>query len=140
VGQRRGEKKKHLRQGGCSSAKQAEQAHPQLVHWWLLVHSSRGIWVYCFENNFVHVQVSTHSPVNYPVLQVANQVAQGKLKAGAAIVRPPRHHAKADARMGFCLFNNVDTCTLRIIWSIDIWFVAPCIIEGVEPGIVLFLM
>jgi hypothetical protein len=40
VGQRRGEKKKHLGQGGCSSAKRAERAHPQLVHWWLLVHSS----------------------------------------------------------------------------------------------------
>jgi hypothetical protein len=25
-------KKKHLGQGGCSSAKRAERAHPQLVH------------------------------------------------------------------------------------------------------------
>ncbi len=40
MGQRRGEKKKHLGQGGCSSAKRAERAHPQLVHWWLLIHSS----------------------------------------------------------------------------------------------------
>jgi histone deacetylase 4/5 len=61
------------------------------------------------------------------VIEVADQVAQGKLKAGAAIVRPPGHHAKADAAMGFCLFSNVAACTLRIIWSIDIWFVAPCI-------------
>jgi hypothetical protein len=65
--------------------------------------------------------------VNYPFLQVADQVAQGKLKAGAAIVRSPGHHAKADAAMGFCLFSNVAAYTLRIIWSIDIWFVAPCI-------------
>jgi acetoin utilization deacetylase AcuC-like enzyme len=72
------------------------------------------------------VQVSTHSPVNYPFLQVTDQVAQGKLKAGAAIVRPPGH-AKADAAMGFCLFSNVAVRTLRIIRSIDIWFVAPCI-------------
>jgi len=43
VGQRRGEEKKHLGQGGCSSAKRAEWAHPQLVHWWLLVHSNREI-------------------------------------------------------------------------------------------------
>ncbi len=43
MGQRRGEKKKHLGQGGCSSAKRAERAHPQLVHWWLLVHSSPAI-------------------------------------------------------------------------------------------------
>lgn len=49
LGQRRGEKKKthqvkkkkHIGQGGCSSAKRAERAHPQLVHWWLLIHSSR---------------------------------------------------------------------------------------------------
>ncbi|KAH8963408.1 hypothetical protein BDL97_04G008700 [Sphagnum fallax] len=61
------------------------------------------------------------------VIEVADQVAQGKLKAGAAIVRPPGYHAKADAAMGFCLFSNVAVCTLRIIWSIDIWFVAPCI-------------
>ncbi|CAM6071831.1 unnamed protein product [Sphagnum tenellum] len=52
------------------------------------------------------------------VIEVADQVAQGKLKAGAAIVRPPRHHAKADAAMGFCLFSNVATCTLRIIWAV----------------------
>ncbi len=53
------------------------------------------------------MQVSTHSPVNYPFLQVADQVAQGKLKAGAAIVRPPGHHVESDAAMGFYLFNNV---------------------------------
>jgi histone deacetylase 4/5 len=41
------------------------------------------------------------------VIEVSDQVAQGKLKAGAAIVRPPGHHAEADAAMGFCLFNNV---------------------------------
>jgi histone deacetylase 6 len=45
--------------------------------------------------------------VNYPCLQVADQVAQGKLKAGAAIVRPPGHHVEADAAMGFYLSNNV---------------------------------
>ncbi len=40
MGQRRGEKKKHIGQGGCSSAKWAEWAHPQLVHWWVLIHSN----------------------------------------------------------------------------------------------------
>ncbi len=40
MGQRRGEKKKHIGQGGCSSAKRAERAHPQLVHWWVLIHST----------------------------------------------------------------------------------------------------
>ncbi len=73
------------------------------------------------------MQVSTHSPVNYPIFQLADQVTQGKLQAGAAIVRPHEHHAEADAAMGFCLFNNVAVYTLRIILSIDIWSVAPCI-------------
>jgi hypothetical protein len=41
LGQRGGEKKNLDGQGGCSSAKHVERAHPQLVHWWLLVHSSR---------------------------------------------------------------------------------------------------
>ncbi len=76
------------------------------------------------------MQVSTHSPVNYPILQVADQVAQGKRKAGAIIVRPHGHHAEADAAMGFCLFKNVAVCTLSIIRSIDIWSVAPCIYWG----------
>lgn len=40
-------------------------------------------------------------------LQVATQVAEGKLAAGAAVVRPPGHHAEADEAMGFCLYNNV---------------------------------
>ncbi len=36
-------KKNLCGQGGwdfCSSGKQPQRAHPQLVHWWLLVHSS----------------------------------------------------------------------------------------------------
>ncbi len=42
LGQRRGEKKKSG-QGGWdfrSSEKRPQRAHPQLVHWWLLIHSS----------------------------------------------------------------------------------------------------
>jgi hypothetical protein len=38
--QRGGEKKNLDGQGGCSFAKWVERAHLQLVHWWLLVHSS----------------------------------------------------------------------------------------------------
>ncbi len=36
-----GEKKKHIGQGGCSSAKRAKRAHPQMVHWWVLIHSGQ---------------------------------------------------------------------------------------------------
>ncbi|GBG75386.1 hypothetical protein CBR_g20016 [Chara braunii] len=40
-------------------------------------------------------------------VELAERVASGELKSGIAIVRPPGHHAEADAAMGFCLFNNV---------------------------------
>lgn len=41
------------------------------------------------------------------MVQVAIQVAQGMLAAGACIVRPPGHHAEADKAKGYCIFNNV---------------------------------
>lgn len=41
------------------------------------------------------------------VVQVATQVAEGMLAAGACVVRPPGHHAEADTAKGFCIFNNV---------------------------------
>ena len=30
-----------------------------------------------------------------------------EVRNGAAIIRPPGHHAEAGCAMGFCLFNNV---------------------------------
>ncbi|XP_024395263.1 histone deacetylase 5 isoform X2 [Physcomitrium patens] len=41
------------------------------------------------------------------VIEVATQVAEGKLASGACVIRPPGHHAEADRPMGFCLLNNV---------------------------------
>ncbi|KAL3693534.1 hypothetical protein R1sor_007185 [Riccia sorocarpa] len=41
------------------------------------------------------------------VVELASRVAQGEIRSGAAVVRPPGHHAESDAAMGFCLFNNV---------------------------------
>lgn len=38
--------------------------------------------------------------------QVAIKVAQGEFPHGAAIVRPPGHHAESNTSMGFCFFNN----------------------------------
>ena len=36
-------------------------------------------------------------------LQLCLRVAKGDIEAGAAVVRPPGHHAEADSAMGFCL-------------------------------------
>lgn len=45
------------------------------------------------------------------VIEVAEQVAEGKLDSGFAIVRPPGHHAEESEPMGFCLYNNVAVAT-----------------------------
>ncbi len=40
--EKRWKKKNPCEQGGwdfCSSAKRLQRAHPEMVHWWLLVHS-----------------------------------------------------------------------------------------------------
>ncbi|XP_059926101.1 histone deacetylase 7 isoform X2 [Gadus macrocephalus] len=41
------------------------------------------------------------------VTDLALKVAQGELKNGFAVVRPPGHHATHSAPMGFCFFNTV---------------------------------
>jgi acetoin utilization deacetylase AcuC-like enzyme len=41
------------------------------------------------------------------LVDLAAEVAEGRLSGGLALVRPPGHHAEADRAMGFCLFNNV---------------------------------
>ncbi|GBF97132.1 histone deacetylase [Raphidocelis subcapitata] len=38
--------------------------------------------------------------------EVAAAVARGAAPGGAAIIRPPGHHAESGVAMGFCLFNN----------------------------------
>jgi len=39
-------------------------------------------------------------------VDVAVAVHAGRFEGGVALVRPPGHHAEADAAMGFCIFNN----------------------------------
>ncbi len=41
------------------------------------------------------------------LVDLAAEVAAGRLANGLALLRPPGHHAEADRAMGFCLFNNV---------------------------------
>lgn len=38
---------------------------------------------------------------------LAQDILDGQIKNGMALVRPPGHHAEADHAMGFCLFNNI---------------------------------
>ncbi|GFH31774.1 UBP-type domain-containing protein, partial [Haematococcus lacustris] len=39
-------------------------------------------------------------------VEVALAVARGQARSGAAIIRPPGHHAESGLALGFCLFNN----------------------------------
>jgi acetoin utilization deacetylase AcuC-like enzyme len=41
------------------------------------------------------------------VAALASAVAEGRIRRGLALVRPPGHHAERGLAMGFCLFNNV---------------------------------
>lgn len=41
------------------------------------------------------------------VTELVHKVAQGELKNGFAVVRPPGHHAIQSTPMGFCFFNSV---------------------------------
>jgi len=41
------------------------------------------------------------------VLQVGNNVLEGKADNAFSLVRPPGHHATGNRSMGFCLFNNI---------------------------------
>lgn len=41
------------------------------------------------------------------VVDLAMAARAGEIRAGAAFVRPPGHHAEATRAMGFCLLNNV---------------------------------
>ncbi|XP_074535139.1 histone deacetylase 7-like isoform X2 [Halichoeres trimaculatus] len=41
------------------------------------------------------------------VTDLALKVAQGELKNGFAVVRPPGHHASHSSALGFCFFNSV---------------------------------
>ena len=40
-------------------------------------------------------------------LNLADEVAHGRVDNGFALVRPPGHHAEHNAALGFCLFNNI---------------------------------
>lgn len=40
-------------------------------------------------------------------LELVEQIHDGKIENGFALVRPPGHHARIASGMGFCIFNNI---------------------------------
>jgi acetoin utilization deacetylase AcuC-like enzyme len=51
------------------------------------------------------------------VIELAEQIMNGNISNGLAIVRPPGHHAESHCAMGFCLFNNVALAAKKLIDS-----------------------
>lgn len=49
------------------------------------------------------------------VVELCDQVINGKFSNGIAIVRPPGHHAECSQAMGFCIFNNVAVAAKAMI-------------------------
>lgn len=58
--------------------------------------------VYLHESSFRCAALACGS-----TLQVVDAVLNNEYQSGVCIVRPPGHHASADAPSGFCIFNNV---------------------------------
>ncbi len=51
------------------------------------------------------------------LVDLAREVAEGRLANGFAVLRPPGHHAEAERAMGFCLFNNVAVAARAVLAS-----------------------
>ena len=66
--------------------------------------------VYLNTNTMLAARLSAGS-----VVELVNKVVKDELSNGAAIVRPPGHHAEADYAMGFCIFNNVAIVAQNIL-------------------------
>jgi len=61
-----------------------------------------------FDSVYFHKSVSDSSLLAVGcTLQIVEEVLKGTIKNGAAVVRPPGHHALEHCPMGFCHFNNV---------------------------------
>ncbi|XP_076124605.1 histone deacetylase 7 isoform X1 [Alosa pseudoharengus] len=56
--------------------------------------------------NEMHTSTASRMAVG-SVTDLALKVAQGELRNGFAVVRPPGHHATHSEPMGFCFFNSV---------------------------------
>ncbi len=52
-------------------------------------------------------------------LTATEATLDGSADGAFALVRPPGHHAEADAAMGFCLFNNVAVAAAHAVAELD---------------------
>ena len=48
------------------------------------------------------------------------QVANGELRNGFALVRPPGHHAELEEAMGFCYFNSVAIAAKQLLQQTNV--------------------
>lgn len=54
------------------------------------------------------------------VTDLALKVAQGELKNGFAVVRPPGHHATHSSPLGFCFFNSVAIAAKQVQQKLNV--------------------
>ncbi|XP_029990771.1 histone deacetylase 7-like isoform X2 [Sphaeramia orbicularis] len=54
------------------------------------------------------------------VTDLALKVAQGELKNGFAVVRPPGHHATHSSPLGFCFFNSVAIAAKQVQLKLNV--------------------
>lgn len=60
--------------------------------------------------NSIYFHPKTFESATYAagsVLQVVDEVLNGRSRSGLCVVRPPGHHSETDEPHGFCIFNNV---------------------------------
>lgn len=60
--------------------------------------------------NSIYFHPKTFESATYAagsVLQVVDEVLNGRSRSGICVVRPPGHHSETDEPHGFCIFNNV---------------------------------
>lgn len=60
--------------------------------------------------NSIYFHEKTYESAIYAagsVLQVVDEVLNGRSRSGVCVIRPPGHHSESDECHGFCIFNNV---------------------------------
>jgi acetoin utilization deacetylase AcuC-like enzyme len=83
-----------------------ERVHdPRFVKW---LRTLRGEEGYIDADTFVgEASVATAELAAGGTVAMVDQMIDGPVKRGVAVIRPPGHHARPGHAMGFCLLNNV---------------------------------